>query len=107
MMKPSTVRKPDKAMKQTLLTWRCPLCAGDAEFVRGTQEHLDMIVAAHILQHESKASLLAVDRARLSCPVPECSIGRKNHVNLSLGSAFLTLSDFDKTWLMGMRISPD
>ena len=66
-----------------------------------------MMIAAHVLQHEERAALRAVDRARLECTTIGCEIGRKNHQNLSIGNPNLTLTDFDKTLLAAMKINYD
>lgn len=75
---------------------------------RGSQDHLDLAVAAHILSaHEEPSALRAVDKARLQCTNAACEIGRKNHQNLSIGKAELALTDYDKALLAGMRIAQE
>ena len=91
-------------MLSKLVSWKCPLCLEDEPITRGGQEFLDMAVAAHLLRHEERAALKAVDAARISCRVAGCEIGRKNNMNLSCGTAILTLSDFDQTLLRAMKI---
>jgi hypothetical protein len=88
-----------------LLVWCCPLCTKeDGTIERGSQEHLDLAIANHVIGHEQRAALVAVDQARLGCPSPTCDIGRNMHYNKSLGCAELKLTDFDRRLLNGMRI---
>jgi hypothetical protein len=95
-------------MKNTLLTWRCPLCGPDDAVVsRGSAEHLEMAVAAHIVLHETRAGLKAVDAARISCRNAGCEIGKNNAIVSLTGNPNLQLTDFDKTLLAGMRISKE
>lgn len=97
--------KPKKsAMK---LIWKCPICADDEAIVRGSQEHLNMAMAAHILKHEQTAALRAVDRARVECVSPSCEIGRKNHWNKTIGSSELSLSEFDRNLLSAMKVGTE
>lgn len=106
-MSRSIVRKPYKAMLSKLLSWKCPLCTEDEPIVRGSSEHLEMAVASHIIGHEQRASLKAVDLARIGCRVAGCEIGRKNQLMLTAGTTALALSEFDKLLLAGMRIGID
>lgn len=94
-----------RVRKANMHTWRCPLCTEDDPITRGSQEFLDMAVAAHILSHESRAVLRGVDRARISCPFAQCEIGRSNHINKSTGSVELPLTEFDKTLLGAMKVA--
>src|ERR1700730_15590083 len=94
-------KRTTKAMKK----FKCPLCKDDPPIERGSDEHLDMAIAAHILHHEEVAIPRSVDRARLQCPSTICEIGRKNHQNLSIGNPALNLSDWDRTWLSAIKIA--
>jgi hypothetical protein len=106
-MSRSLVRKTDKAMPSKLISWTCPLCIGDEPIVRGSEEFLQMAVASHLLFHEERAALKAVDRARIECRVAGCEIGKKNCLNLGTGNPCLALSEFDRTWLQAMKINGD
>jgi hypothetical protein len=86
-------------------TWTCPLCAEDGKIERGSDEFLDMAVASHILQHEQRAALKSVDAARLGCRTVGCEIGKNNKCYTTAGISSLTLTDFDRSLLAGMKIS--
>lgn len=84
------------------------MCAPEVGTIkRGSQEFLEIAVGSHIMIHEQRAALAAVDKARLECRSTSCEIGRKNYVGLSIGNPSLNLSDYDRTWLSGMRIGQD
>jgi hypothetical protein len=85
------------------LIWRCPLCT-DCKIVRGGEAYLELAVGEHIKQHEEKAALIAVDKARIQCKSTSCEIGRASHWNKTIGNSELLLTDFDVRLLQGMKI---
>lgn len=85
--------------------WQCPLCDEvDGLFERQTKIALDIAVASHILNHESRAGLVAVDRARLGCTDTACSLGKNRVYDIDAGKFVPRLTDFDRALLAGMRI---
>lgn len=68
-----------------------------------TEQLLNLVVASHILKHEERVALAAVDRARLQCQEINCAIGKRNYYTAVKGE--LTLTDFDKSLLAGMKIA--
>lgn len=88
-----------------MFVWQCPLCDECGYFERSTEDALDIACAAHILRHEEESALRAVDKARLECIQPECSLGCRKGYNSAAQIMCPKLTDYDKRFLSGVKIS--
>jgi len=89
-----------------MFRWICPLCSIDVgSFERNSEEALEIVTAAHIIRHEEAASLRAVDAARLECTQAECSLGCRKGYNKNMEAMCPKLTEYDKKFLTGVKIS--
>ena len=85
--------------------WSCPLCEKvDGFFERQTELGLTIAVATHIINHEERAGLRAVDRARLTCCETSCSLGKNRKLDPDTQEFVPRLTEYDRKFLSGVRI---
>lgn len=85
-------------------SWICPLCDEETgSFTRHTKLGLHVAVAEHILLHEDRAGLRAVDKARLECTDSTCSLGTRKQYDPSAVNMIPKLTEYDKKFLSGIR----
>lgn len=86
-------------------TWDCPLCdAIEGRFERQTKVGLDIAIASHIIRHEERSGLRAVDRARLGCTETTCSLGKNRCYDPTAKDFVPRMTDFDRKLLIGMKV---
>jgi hypothetical protein len=83
----------------------CPLCEEfEGKFVRHTKLGLHVAVAEHILRHEERAGLRAVDKARLECVQTECSLGCRKKYDASDANMVPKMTEYDMKFCQGIKI---
>jgi hypothetical protein len=85
--------------------WRCPLCPDwEAVIERLSAAALNLAVMKHIIGHEERAAQRAVDKARLSCPQVDCSLGKDRRFDTTQRCLVPKLTDFDVKFLHDLKI---
>jgi hypothetical protein len=89
--------------------WSCPLCeSASGYFERSTEYALAVATASHIITaHEDRASLRAVNSARLHCTEIKCSLGMDKVYDSSAASFVPKLTEYDRKFLCGNKIKVD
>ena len=82
--------------------WQCPRCLRNV--AAETNVRLYWNISRHIQEHEDRAATQAVDRARMGCMTPDCSLGR---TFTPYGTRISGLTDFDQKLLKGLLIKWD
>ena len=84
-----------------LVKWQCPACFGEESHVSAASEALLRLeIREHILRHEDRAGLRAVDTARLECQSIDCKIGKNGRVlNVRTNEWESKLSSYDRRLL--------
>jgi hypothetical protein len=89
-------------MAEDGVVWRCPSCSKQVK--ADTDVALYWALRRHILEHEDRAALQAVDRMKARCYSPSCPLVG-NHFIIRGLDGLPILTDFDKQWLRGIKIN--